>query len=237
VNQSTVACLDQSTVAALDDQGREAFGHGTMVSGVVHLVAPKAKILPLKAFRVDGSGYASDVLRAIYYASKNGAKVMNMSFNFSTSSPELKRAIDYAASRGTIAISSTGNNGQRVDVYPASLPNVMGVASTTDYDTLSTFSNYGSDVAWLAAPGEAIVTTYPYGSWAAAWGTSFSTPFAAGAAALLVQDSGNKINNDQAASSEGQAVWFSAEVKRGRLDIPKAIRAWRTSLGGLIFLP
>src|SRR5205823_11043507 len=34
----------------------------------VHLVAPRARIMPLKAFKADGSGYASDVLRAIYYA-------------------------------------------------------------------------------------------------------------------------------------------------------------------------
>ena len=32
------------------------FGHGTMVAGIIHLVAPTAKILPLKAFRADGTG-------------------------------------------------------------------------------------------------------------------------------------------------------------------------------------
>src|SRR5438105_13860100 len=79
VNQSTVAVLDQSTVAVLDTSKYAAFGHGTMTSGIVHLVAPQAKIMPLKAFKADGSGYASDVLRAVYYAMKNGAKVLNMS--------------------------------------------------------------------------------------------------------------------------------------------------------------
>src|SRR5262245_2633852 len=60
VNQSTVAILDQSTMAILDGPEFAAFGHGTMVAGVVHLTAPRARILPLKAFRADGSGYASD---------------------------------------------------------------------------------------------------------------------------------------------------------------------------------
>src|SRR5215475_4602875 len=55
VNQSTAAVLDQSTAAVLDGSPQyAAFGHGTMVLGVVHLVAPKSKLLPLKAF--DSSG-------------------------------------------------------------------------------------------------------------------------------------------------------------------------------------
>jgi subtilisin family serine protease len=193
-------------------------------------MAPNAKILPLKAFNADGSGYASDILRAIYYSVNQGAKVMNMSFSFTTSSSELQRAIDYATSKGLVAVASTGNDGRRISVYPAALPNVMGVASTTNYDTISDFSNYGPDAAWLAAPGEAIVTTYPFGTWAAVWGTSFSTPFASGAAALLAQVS-SKISNTQAADAEGNAKWISAEVRRGRLDIPAAVRAWRSALG------
>src|SRR6476646_1178665 len=81
VNQRTVAVLDQRTVAVLDGSGYSAFGHGTMTAGIVHLVAPQAKIMPLKAFGPDGSGYESDVLRAIYYSVKNGAQVLNMSFS------------------------------------------------------------------------------------------------------------------------------------------------------------
>jgi thermitase len=153
-----------------------------------------------------------------------------MSFSFSTSSPELKRALDYATGQGLVPVASAGNDSLRVTVYPAGLKNVIGVASTTDVDTLSDFSNYGPDVAWLAAPGEAIVTTYPFGSYAAAWGTSFSTPFAAGAAALLAEISG-RVNAAEAAAAEGNAVWVSPEVSRGRLDIPAAIRAWRKRLG------
>ncbi len=56
VNQSTAAVLDQSTAAVLDGNPQyAAFGHGTMVLGVIHLVAPNAKLLPLKAFDSGGS--------------------------------------------------------------------------------------------------------------------------------------------------------------------------------------
>ena len=107
-----------------------------------------------------------------------------MSFSRATPSPELKRALDYAARRGLILVASAGNDGQSLAKYPAAYSNVMSVASTADDDTRSTFSNYGSTV-WVAAPGEAVLTTYPWGSFAAAWGTSFSTPLVAGAAALV----------------------------------------------------
>jgi subtilisin family serine protease len=225
VNQSTVACLDQSTVATLDTPKYAAFGHGTMVAGVVHRTAPEALILPLKAFRSDGTGYLSDVLRAVYYAADRKAKVINMSFDFTSTSHELERAILYVHGKKVVTAAAAGNSGQRTVVYPAGLANVIGVASSSDYDTISSFSNFGPEVAWIAAPGEGIVTTYPFNTYAAAWGTSFSTPFAAGTAALLA-DYEMKISTRQADDAEGQAIWISPDVKRGRLSVPAAIDAW-----------
>lgn len=186
VNQRTVAVLDQRTVAVLDGGPYSAFGHGTMTAGIVHLVAPQAKIMPLKAFSANGTGYDSDILRAIYYAVKNGARVMNMSFDFSSYSPELARAINYANSNGVISVASAGNDGKRTVVYPGGLLGVIDVASTSNNDIQSSFTNYGAPPVWLAAPGEGVVTTYPWGTYAAGWGTSFSTPFVAGTAALMM---------------------------------------------------
>jgi Subtilisin-like serine proteases len=230
VNQSTVAVLDQSTVAVLDDQKYIAFGHGTMTSGVIHLVAPSAKIMPLKAFNADGSGYVSDVMRAIYYAQKNGATVINMSFSFPTYSPELKNAINFVSSRGVVCVASAGNDGSPALVYPASLPNVMGIASTTNFDALSNFSNYGSGDVWVGAPGEGIVTTYPYGTYAAVWGTSFSAPFVSGTAALLDGVSASS-NQSSSSSSVSNAQPLGPDLNNGRLDVYKAMQAWRTRLG------
>ncbi|HEX4542625.1 MAG TPA: hypothetical protein VH114_05615, partial [Candidatus Acidoferrum sp.] len=65
VNQSSAAILDQSSAAILDTSQYSAFGHGTMVMGIIHLVAPTAKLLPLKAFKSDGTANLSDILRAI----------------------------------------------------------------------------------------------------------------------------------------------------------------------------
>ena len=229
VNSSTIALVNESSAALLDGGGDSDFGHGTMTAGIVHLVAPTAKIMPLKAFAADGSGYVSNIIRATYYAVKNGSKVISMSFSFSPSSNEMARAINYANSKGLICVASAGNDGEDVVVYPAGLKNVMGVASTSDYGTRSTFSNYGPDV-WVAAPGEGIVSTYPYGTYSAGWGTSFSAPFVSGTAALLVNVSSN-VNQQNAAAAIAHANWISSDMGNGQLDIYQALQSWITTVG------
>src|SRR5215469_288929 len=226
VNQSSAAILDQSSAAILDGNPKyAAFGHGTMVMGVVHLVAPKATLLPLKAFHADGTGYLSDILRAIYYAVHNGANVINMSFDFTTSSRELTSALNYANQSSLISVASAGNDGQKEIVYPAALESdVMGVASTDDLDVRSSFSNYGDATVWVAAPGEAILTTYPFGTYAAGWGTSFSAPFVSGASALLLNKQ-SKINQSEAAAAIAHAVPVGSEMGNGRLAIVQALQA------------
>ena len=186
LNQSTTSILDQSTTSILDSSLAE-FGHGTMTAGIVHLVAPTAKIMPLKAFRADGSSNLSDIIRAIYYAADHGANVVSMSFSIGQSSPGLQAAIQYALSKNVATIASSGNDGLKTLVYPASYGGVQGIGSSTNTDLRSSFSNYGSGVVTFAAPGEGVITTYPGGNYAAGWGTSFSTPMFAGAAALVLQ--------------------------------------------------
>src|SRR5438270_6260562 len=207
VNQSTAAVLDQSTAAVLDgNPDYKAFGHGTMVMGVIHLVAPQAKLLPLKAFNAKGEGFLSDILSAIYFAVQNHANVINMSFDLKTKSDELSKALDFANQQNVICTGSVGNDGVMEITYPAALQtDVMGVASTSDLDQRSTFSNFGNAIVWVAAPGEAVISTYPFSSYGAAWGTSFSAPFVAGAAALLL-DQKPSTNESQAAAAVAPAV-------------------------------
>jgi subtilisin family serine protease len=163
-----------------------AAGHGTMVAGVIHLIAPKARIMPLRVFGSDGRTDTATVIRAIYYAVDHGADVINMSFSTTALSPELARAIDYATRRGVICVASAGNQARDVESYPASLANVVGVAATDDSDRRSLFSNFGPKVADIAAPGEGILTTYLDDGYAVGWGTSFSTALVSGGAALVL---------------------------------------------------
>jgi Subtilase family len=238
VNQSSAAILDQSSAAILDTpaNGYAAFGHGTMVMGVIHLVAPAAKLMPLKAFKADGTGNLSDILRAIYFAVANSANVINMSFETQTSSLELAKALDYANQKGLIAAASAGNDGQGPSflVYPAALQtDVMGVASVgstpaTDA-TRSSFSNYGDDIVWVAAPGEAIVTTYPFSTYAAGWGTSFSAPFVSGGSSLLLSQQASTNQGQAAAAIAKGAVPIGSGMGHGRLDLAQALLSLSTA--------
>ena len=221
VNQSTAAVLDQSTAAVLDGTPYAAFGHGTMVAGVIHLTAPTALILPLKAFQANGTGYLSDILRAVYFAVQNQANVINMSFDFTSPSAEMQTAVNYANQNRVICVASVGNDGQQIVTYPSSLPTVMGVASTSDNDTRSTFSNYGPGV-WVAAPGEDIISTYPFGTYAAGSGTSFSSPFVAGGVALL-RNLNSAITPADAAQAIAHANQLTPELGNGRLDLYLAL--------------
>ncbi len=231
VNQSTAAVVDQSTAAVVDGGQYAGFGHGTMVAGIIHLVAPKAMILPLKAFRADGSGYTSDVIRAIYRAVNANARVINMSFSFGSASAELSAAISFASKNDVICVASAGNDGAKTSVYPASYADrVMGVASTTNADTRSSFSNYGQPLVWVAAPGEAVVTTYPYGTYAATWGTSFSAPFVSGAAALMLEVN-TTVDEGDAKAATAHAKYINPDLGNGRLDLYQVIAAWRQTLG------
>lgn len=218
VNQSTMAVVNGNGFNVLSQSQYAAFGHGTMNTGIVHLAAPTATIMPLKAFRADGTGKLSDILRAIYYGVQNGANVFNMSFDVSTYSTELDKANKYAANKGVVSVASVGNDGKAVIVYPAGLRNVMGIASTTNNDTLSSFSNYGSPPVWVGAPGEGIVTTYPFGTYAAGWGTSFSAPFVSGTVGLLRGINAN-LNQTLASAAIAHAKYIDPQLGHGRLDV------------------
>jgi subtilisin family serine protease len=218
VNQHTAAMVDQHTAAMVDGSAYAAFGHGTMVMGILHLVAPTAQLLPLKAFNASGTGNLSDILRALYYAVQNNAKVINMSFDLTTSSTELADAINYANAQNVICVASSGNDGEMEVVYPAGLPHVMGVASTNNEDRRSTFSNYGDQVVWVAAPGEGIITTYPFATYAAGWGTSFSSPFVAGTSSLIVNMQ-PQDGQSQAAWAVSHAKWIGPNMGNGRLNV------------------
>jgi len=222
LDQSTTSILDQSTTSILDGTPATSdYGHGTMIAGIIHLVAPSARLLPVKVFWNDGTSNLSTILSGLYWAVDHGASILSMSFSMSDYSWEFFKALNYASSQGVISVASAGNDGEQVTVYPAGYSQVMGVASTNDNDQRSSFSNYGNSLVTVAAPGEGVISTYPGMRYAAGWGTSFSAPFVSGAAALLLDINGN-INQTQAQRAVSQAVPVGQGLGAGRLDLFQA---------------
>jgi subtilisin family serine protease len=234
LNQSTTEVLDQSTTEVLDQSTTEVldstpppagFGHGTMTAGLVHLVAPQAQLMPIKAFTGAGTADISAVVQAIYYAVDNGAKVINMSFSAPQGSDSLQAAIQYAVQQGVVPVAAVGNAGlQTNQVYPASYSNVVAVASVNDQEQRSTFSNYGNSLVSVAAPGEAVITTYPgTNNYAAGWGTSFSAPLVAGSVALLFQMSPSASAAAVESALTNGAVNLGQGLGAGMVNLPSTI--------------
>jgi len=182
-----------------DATPQDGDGHGTHVSGTaaarggdgigVTGVAWRARIVPVRALGDDGSGTASDVLRAYDYARRAGARVVNASLGGSSPSRAERDAI--AAAPDVLFVVAAGNDGADNDVLPAypcnlDLPNVICVAASDRSDGLADFSNRGASTVDLGAPGVAIASTWLGGDWVLLDGTSMATPHVAGAAALLL---------------------------------------------------
>jgi subtilisin family serine protease len=167
-----------------------AFGHGTFVAGLVAKVAPRARIMPIRAFRPDGVGTLFDVIQAVAFARDNGAHVVNMSFG----APERLRGLDALVSKmreGVVFVAAVGNDGTTERMFPASLDSVVAVAAVDARDLKAPFSNYGREVD-LAAPGEALVSAYPGARYATWSGTSFAAPIVSATAALVLSQGGEK---------------------------------------------
>src|SRR6266478_3883149 len=183
-------------------------------------------LLRHKAFSSNGTGNLSNIVAALYYAVQNKANVVNMSFDLSYPSPALSQAISYANKAGVVLVAAAGNENTSARVYPAAISgSVVGIASTTDWDARSSFSNYGSADVWIAAPGEYVISTYPGGTYGSESGTSFSSPLVAGTVALMLSAK-QPLNQSQASSALAHAIKLTPDLHNGRLDVYQAVSAW-----------
>ena len=173
-------------------------GHGTAVAGAaaaasnngigVAGIAGAAKIMPLRIAYWNttyNSCYASysTIAAGITYAADNGARVANASYARLAGSSAVLSAARYMKSKGGLVFVSAGN--ANVDEKIAADPALVVVSATTSTDARSSFSSYGAAVS-LAAPGSGIWTTGQGGAYVSKNGTSFSSPIAAGVAAMMM---------------------------------------------------
>ena len=229
LDQSSASFLDQSSASFLDTTN-PAHGHGTFCAGLIAAVAPDAMIMPLRVFDDAGNADAFIIARAIRYAVQHGADVINMSFGMTAESNAVKQAIKFAVDHDVTVVASAGNNNSTVPQFPASLNNVMGVASTDLSDKKAGFSNYGKAI-FVDAPGVNIISAYPGGYYAIASGTSFSAPFVSGEAALLRSAQSSKHDDTDKAVARGTVnidsknPAYAHQLGSGRIDMVGAMQS------------
>ncbi|SYZ72321.1 putative Thermitase [Candidatus Zixiibacteriota bacterium] len=193
-----------------DDDPTDDFGHGTHLAGIAAAVTdntigiaginPHALIMPLK---FDPLPLTTYVASGIVYAADNGADVINMSFGMAFQSQLVEDALIYAHNKGVILCAASGNDFTEKLNFPASVPEVMAVGASNDSDHVTSFSTYGSNIAFIA-PGDGVLslraagtdmygTDYPQEpgvhiidtNYYLASGTSMACPHAVGIASYL----------------------------------------------------
>ncbi|MCX6359285.1 MAG: S8 family serine peptidase [Armatimonadetes bacterium] len=221
----------QSTADVADGLVNSAYGHGTMVAGILARIATKASIMPVRVLNGDGLGTMANVIAGVRWAVANGADVIVMCFGSDTVSPLLAAAVEDAHEGGVVLVASAGNGASDDLRFPAGLHGVTSVAAVNANDTRAFFSNYGTYVDY-AAPGVGIRSTYPGGGYASWSGTSMAAPFVAGQASLLVsvveQPYPHIIDWLMYKTARPGQPSFSGELGKGIINIEKSVymAAW-----------
>lgn len=210
----------------------EAVGHGTHVTGLVHLVAPDATLMPRRVLDSEGNGNAYLVAEAITDAVRAGADVISLSSGVDRKieSKVLSDAIRFADASGVVLVAAAGNDSSGSERYPAANAKVLGVASTDAASSaasgprLAPFSNYGSWVA-VAAPGVDLVSAVPGGGYRHWSGTSMSAPLVAGEVALLRSAAPQRKADDLVKKLKESTIKLTSgpKVDKGVVDIVQAL--------------
>lgn len=175
--------------------------HGTHVSGIIGMnpdnavgyagVGYRTKIMILKAGNYKNSFSFANAAKAVQYAVANGADVINMSFGSYNENSTFAEELEMASS-SCLLVAAAGNNGRASSsstMYPAAYPYVIGVMAGNTTDGCWTSSNFvdTSPAPYdILCPGEAILSTTRYNSYAEKSGTSMASPMTAGSAAVIM---------------------------------------------------
>lgn len=157
-----------------DPYPNDEYGHGTFIASTIGAtannaygtvgVAYRARIMPLRVLDAEGRGYPSAISRAIRYATKRGADIINLSLELYdgpqltptprsvTGSRSVRAALTEARRAGVVVVAAAGNSSdpnvpaKRYDTL------AINVGGTTEHGCLGDYSNHGPGLD-VVAPG------------------------------------------------------------------------------------
>jgi subtilisin family serine protease len=182
-----------ATYDALPSADQTPHPHGTGMAGAIAShrrllgVAPRAKLLAVRAFGIDekgAQGSSLNIVKGLEWAVQQGAEVINMSFA-GPRDPILQQAIKKLSDDGIILIAAAGNAGPKSPpLFPGADANVIAVSATDMDDKVYKNANRGKYVA-ISAPGVDILVPAPDGGYQLTTGTSVAAAHISGVVALL----------------------------------------------------
>jgi len=235
-------------------------GHGTNIAGTIGAttnndigyagIDQKCKLMICKNLDDENLGEYSWWSASLYYASNNGARVLNMSEGGYDYSKTLENAINYASDAGCIIIASMMNKNNGDTYYPASFKNVLAVGATdTDDSRAREFtwgggSNWGKHIA-VVAPGNKIygLDYKDNSNYDVYWsGTSQATAYVSGIASILLGQDPSRTNKelreiitqtaiDQVGDPREDKAGFDDYYGYGRVDLYEALNYGTYSSG------
>lgn len=226
----------------LDDDGDAAFdegyGHGTMVAGLVLLVAPEATILPIRVLDDEGRSDMFRIARAVRYAREQGCDVMNLSFGSPGGASVVQNELEVARNLGIVLVSGAGNeNREEPAYYPGESSQVVMVTAVDSLDVKASFADWNDEVL-VSAPGDGLRSAYPGNDWGLASGCSFAVPLVSGVAALIrtvdpaasAEDIEDRIEwaVDPLYGIPGNQTYFG-KLGSGRIDVRRAVESLVTT--------
>lgn len=170
-------------------------GHGTHVAGIILQKArsQRLKFMILKYYDPFSSSDDNllSTIKAIRYAIKMKADIINYSGGGSIRSPLEEAAVRDAQKKGILFVAAAGNEGRNIDFagfYPAGykVSNIISVAAMDSHKRLLASSNYGSHSVDIVAPGKNIYSSLPGGRYGPMSGTSQATAWVSGLAVALM---------------------------------------------------
>jgi subtilisin family serine protease len=200
------AHLDPNTDTIVAGSTPDQVGHGTHVAGIIAAtgdghgitgVAPGAKIMPINVGTGDNGLTGTDIASALRWATTHGARVVNLSLGFADVAggaqdvSAICRAVAAAVAAKVVVVASAGNDGQGTNSpeAPARCAGAISVAAVDSTLHATSWSSFDATVT-IAAPGDSIYSTVPAEvsplRYADESGTSMSSPFVAGVAALVL---------------------------------------------------
>jgi serine protease len=148
----------------LDTHPNDDNGHGSHVTGTIAATTDNAHgeagiafsttILPIKALDRNGEGTTATITAGVDFAVANGAAVINLSLGATVDDPVLHSAITAATSSGVTVVAASGNSNAATLAFPAAYPEVVAVGAVRYDRTRAFYSNYGTNLDFVAPGGD-----------------------------------------------------------------------------------